>query len=54
MKGILIGTGNMGIEYCKVLKGLGVEFDVVGRREENANKFKDYIYLTITTGSFFT
>lgn len=41
MKGILIGTGNMGIEYCKVLKGLGVEFDVVGRREENANKFKE-------------
>lgn len=41
MNGILIGTGSMGVEYCKVLKGLGAEFDVVGRGEENAHKFKE-------------
>jgi predicted dehydrogenase len=40
MKVLLIGTGFMAKEYAKVLKGLDVKFDVIGRGEKNVELFK--------------
>jgi predicted dehydrogenase len=37
---LLIGAGNMGKEYSKVLKDLNVTFEVVGRGEETAIEFE--------------
>ena len=50
MKGLLIGTGYMGVEYCKVLQGLQVEFDVIGRGENNAEKFQTVTKKRALTG----
>lgn len=36
----LIGTGSMAIEYAKVLNGLGMDFIVIGRGEENCRLFE--------------
>lgn len=41
MKGLLVGTGYMGVEYCKVLQGLSAEFDVIGRSRNNVQKFQE-------------
>lgn len=38
---LLVGTGQMGIEYAKVLKQMGVKFIAVGRSQRSANKFED-------------
>ena len=37
---LIIGTGNMAKEYAKVLEGLNVDFEVVGRGVVNCNLFK--------------
>ena len=37
----LIGTGLMGLEYAKVLKGLGIPFTAIGRGKISCYKFKD-------------
>lgn len=37
---LLVGTGYMGKEYSKVLKSQGVSYCVVGRSEENCEKFE--------------
>ncbi|TCP22921.1 putative dehydrogenase [Tenacibaculum skagerrakense] len=39
-KVLLIGTGFMAKEYAKVLKGMNVPFDVVGRGQKNATLFE--------------
>ncbi len=36
---LLVGAGNIARDYAKVLKNLGVAFDVVGRSEEGCRKF---------------
>jgi len=40
MKVLLIGTGYMAREYAKVLQGLKLPFDVVGRGKEKSLEFK--------------
>lgn len=35
----LVGTGNIAIEYAKVLKDLNVEYIAIGRNESNVKKF---------------
>lgn len=39
LKLVLFGTGNMGLEYAKVLKSLGYDFLVVGRGQRSATNF---------------
>ena len=36
---LIVGTGEIAKEYCKVLKALNVTFSVVGRNSDKANKF---------------
>jgi len=37
----LIGAGNMGIEYAKVLSSQNIKFDVIGRGENSAKLFEE-------------
>ena len=37
---LLVGTGNMAIEYAKVLDALQISYDVIGRSEERTENFK--------------
>lgn len=37
---LLVGTGNMGKEYCKVLKAQGISHVAVGRNAERAQEFQ--------------
>lgn len=39
-KVLLVGTGNMGKEYAKVLSALDVPYDVIGRGEKNVEEFQ--------------
>ncbi len=41
IKLVLIGTGNMALEYAKVLNFLTIPFDVIGRRAENSQRFRE-------------
>ena len=36
----LVGTGQMSVEYAKVLKSLNVDFEVIGRGEGSAGFFE--------------
>lgn len=47
---LLVGTGNIAIEYAKVLKALDVTFTVIGRGETNAKIFKDKTGVIPSTG----
>ena len=47
---MIIGCGYMGKEYTKVLKALGITPIVVGRGEENANKFSTELGISVITG----
>lgn len=38
-KVLVVGTGGIAGEYCKVLHAMGIEPDVVGRNEDKAKKF---------------
>jgi predicted dehydrogenase len=38
---LLVGTGYMAKEYAKVLEGLKVSYEVIGRGEVNCNSFKE-------------
>ena len=38
---VLIGSGNMAIAYCEVLKSLNVSFTVVGNSKGKAKEFTD-------------
>jgi predicted dehydrogenase len=40
MEVLLVGTGYMAKEYAKVLEGLKVSYEVIGRGETNCNVFK--------------
>ncbi len=46
----LIGTGEMSEDYVKVLKGLRVDFSVIGRGLESAQKFKQSTGVTPIIG----
>ena len=46
----LVGTGPMGIEYCKVLQSLDVPFEVIGRGTESAKKFESATGIIPKTG----
>lgn len=46
----LVGTGPMGIEYCKVLQSLNVSFEVIGRGVESAKKFERVTGIIPQTG----
>ena len=50
MKVLLIGTGFMAKEYAKVLKGLKVDFDVVGRSNENSKNFQIEFNVEVYSG----
>jgi predicted dehydrogenase len=41
MEVLLVGTGYMAKEYAKVLEGLKVSYEVIGRGEANCNSFKE-------------
>ena len=47
---VLVGAGNMGIEYAKVLKALKKEFVVVGRSEESALGFEQATGIKVVRG----
>ena len=47
---LLVGAGFMAREYCKVLKGMGEKFFVVGRSEESAKKFEEEMEVPVLTG----
>lgn len=36
---LLVGTGSMAVEYVKVLKGMGIDYTVVGNTEKSVGKF---------------
>ena len=38
---LLVGTGNMGLHYAKVLMSLGGNLTIVGRSEESVERFND-------------
>lgn len=46
----LVGTGEMGIEYAKVLIDLNVDFLVIGRGENSCNHFFDVIGINPISG----
>ena len=50
LKVLLVGTGNMAKEYSKVLKELGVYFDVVGRNKTNSDSFKREFNVSVFSG----
>ena len=47
---LLIGCGDMSIEYCKVLKNMEKEFVIIGRGENSANKFEKATNKTVYRG----
>ena len=46
----IIGCGNMGISYAKVLKELKEDFIVIGRGEKSATSFEDQVGDKVFTG----
>jgi predicted dehydrogenase len=46
----LIGLGNMGIEYAKVLNALNIEYLAIGRSEKTANHFESSVHHRAITG----
>ena len=51
---LLVGTGNMGIEYAKVLYALNLPFVVVGRSKKSASNFQKIIGLLPSIGGIKT
>src|SRR3989344_389212 len=47
---LLVGTGNMGIEYAKVLTSQRANFVAVGRSEKSTKKFKEDTGISSTWG----
>ncbi len=48
---LLIGTGYMAKEYAKVLSGMGISYEVVGRSEKNCELFREaFPGVSISTG----
>lgn len=46
----IIGSGQMSIEYAKILTSLQINFKVIGRGIESANRFKKEIKQEVVTG----
>lgn len=49
-KVLLIGAGLMAQDYIKILKGLSIEFTVIGRGEESAKKCQESTGCTVEVG----
>ncbi len=49
---LLIGTGNMALDYAKVLEAMKIEFTVIGRGEISATKFEVETKIKPITGGF--
>ncbi len=49
-KVLLIGAGSMAINHAQVLKGMDLEFIVIGRGEESAKIFKNETGIEVITG----
>ena len=49
---LLIGTGNMALEYAKVLKDMRLKFIVVGRGEKSAQNFEEISGIKPISGGF--
>src|SRR3989344_1308477 len=47
---LLVGTGNMGREYAKVLKATEVDFVVIGRSQGSVNSFKNELNIDAASG----
>lgn len=47
---LVVGSGNMAMEYVKVLQGLNTEFDVVGRSESGTGRFSDETGIPAVSG----
>ncbi|EOS75943.1 hypothetical protein C819_02018 [Lachnospiraceae bacterium 10-1] len=50
IKVLLVGAGNMGKEYCNVLRAQQIEPIVIGRGKESAKKFQEELGLPVLTG----
>ena len=46
----IVGAGNIGLEYSKVLNNLKVDYEVIGRGKESAKFFHDQTGLAVKTG----
>jgi predicted dehydrogenase len=46
----LIGAGSMAVEYAKVLKGMNIDFLVIGRGEDKARIFSEKTGVDVITG----
>lgn len=46
----IIGAGHMARAYCDVLKAMNVDFQVIGRGEESAQKFEDDYGVAVSRG----
>lgn len=49
---LLVGPGNMGREYMKVLQHMNIEPIVIGRGEESALRFRNVYGVKVMTGDF--
>lgn len=49
-KVLLVGPGNIGYDYVKVLKSFYVDIDVVGRSENSSKEFSKKTYLPVYSG----
>lgn len=49
-KVLIVGSGYMGAEYAKVLTGLNVEYEVVGRGVSNCEKIKEKFSVKVHSG----
>ena len=49
-KVLLLGTGNIARDYVKVLRGLQVDFDVIGRSEDGCARFSEEMGLNALPG----
>jgi len=47
---LVVGSGPMAEEYIKPLSDMGVDFLVVGRGEESANRFSDRVGIKVISG----
>lgn len=47
---LVVGSGNMAIEYVKVLQGLDIAFDVVGRSKSGTDRFSEETGIPAVSG----
>lgn len=47
---LLVGAGNMAIHHAKVLNELKIDYDVIGRGKESAQRFEEQVGKKVITG----